>query len=61
MHERGGSSERRPVTDDDTARETAKGLIQGYIVPDHKALDMNALLAALVQELKEARSDDGTG
>ena len=33
---------------DDKARETAKGLIQGYIVPDHKVIDMRAFYSALV-------------
>ncbi len=36
----GGSTEGLPMTDDDKARETAKGLIQGYIGPDHKVIDM---------------------
>lgn len=42
---------------DDEARETAKGLIQGYIGPDHKVLDMKAFFAALVQALKERRHE----
>ncbi len=32
---------------DAKARATAHGLIQGYIGPDHKVLDMKALPAAL--------------
>ena len=36
----GGNTEGLPMTDDDKARETAKGLIQGYIGPDHKVIDM---------------------
>ena len=42
------------MTDDDKARETAKGLIQGYIGPDHKVTDMKAFYAALVQALRDA-------
>ena len=33
---------------DDKARETAKGLIQGYIGPGHKVIDMRAFYSALV-------------
>ena len=53
----GGSSEGLPMTDsnDAKARETAHGLIQGYIGPDHKVIDMKAFFAALVQALREAR------
>jgi hypothetical protein len=32
---------------DDMAREIAHGLIQGYIGPDHKVIDMRAFVAAL--------------
>ena len=39
---------------DDKARETAKGLIQGYIGPDHKVIDINAFYSALVQALRGA-------
>jgi len=39
---------------DAKARATAHGLIQGYIGPDHKVLDMKAFYSALVQALKEA-------
>jgi len=35
------------------ARQTAHGLIQGYIGPDHKVIDMKAFFAALVQALKD--------
>jgi hypothetical protein len=38
----------------DKARETAKGLIQGYIGPDHKVIDMKAFYPALVQTLRGA-------
>jgi len=36
------------------ARETARGLIQSYIGPDHKVLDMPAFYSALVQALRNA-------
>ena len=39
---------------DDKAREIAHGLIQGYIEPDHKVIDMKAFYSALVQALKAA-------
>ena len=42
------------MMDDDKARETAKGLIQGYIGPDHKVIDMKAFYSALVQALTDA-------
>jgi hypothetical protein len=47
------------MTDDiDTkARATAHGLIQGYIGPDHKVLDMAAFYSALVQALKGSVSE----
>ncbi len=43
------------MTDDADAkvRATAHGLIQGYIGPDHKVLDMKAFYSALVQALME--------
>jgi hypothetical protein len=37
---------------EDKACEIAHGLIQGYIGPDHKAIDMKAFYAALVQALR---------
>jgi hypothetical protein len=39
-----------PMTDDTDAkaRATDHGLIQGYIGPDHKVLDMAAFYSALV-------------
>ena len=43
------------MTDDDKAHETARGLIQSYIGPDHKVIDMKAFYSALVQALKDAR------
>jgi hypothetical protein len=42
-----------PMTDDDKVRETAHGLIQGYIGPDHKVIDMKAFYSAL----REAKSE----
>lgn len=36
-------------------RATAHGLIQGYIGPDHKVIDMKSFYAALVYALKQAR------
>ena len=35
----------------DKERETAKGLIQGYIGPGHKVICMKAFYPALVQTL----------
>jgi hypothetical protein len=35
------------------AREIAHGLIQGYIGPDHKVIDMKAFFSALVQAIKQ--------
>jgi hypothetical protein len=42
------------MTDDNDAkaREIAHGLIQGYIGPDHKVIDMKAFFSALVQALR---------
>ena len=44
------------MTDDNDAkaRETAHGLIQGYIGPDHKVINMQAFYSALVQALRSA-------
>ena len=42
------------MIDDDKERETAKGLIQGYIGPDHKVINMTAFFRAQVQALREA-------
>ena len=38
------------MTDDNDAkaRQTAHGLIQGYIGPDHKVIDMKAFYSALI-------------
>ena len=41
------------MTDDDKVRETAHGLIQVYIGPDHKVIDMKAFFSALVQSEKQ--------
>ena len=43
------------MTADDKARQTAHGLIQSYIGPDHKVIDMKAFYSALVQALREVR------
>ena len=40
---------------DAEARQTAHGLIQSYIEPDHKVIDMQAFYLALVCALREAR------
>jgi len=37
------------------ARETAHDLIQGYLGPDHKVINMQACYSAMVQALKAAR------
>ena len=37
------------------AREIAHGLIQGYLGPDHKVLDIPTFYSALVQAIKAAR------
>ena len=49
------------MTDDNDAqaRETAHALIQGYIGPDHKVIDMKALFSALVQALRERSVTSG--
>jgi hypothetical protein len=39
---------------DKEAQEIAHGLIQGYVGPDHKVMDMQSLYRALVQALQEA-------
>ena len=46
------------------AREIALGLIQGYLGPDDKVLDMPTFYSALVQAIKAAREQgqvDSTG
>jgi hypothetical protein len=37
------------------AREIAHGLIQGYIGPDHKVIDMKAFFSAVAQALRDAK------
>jgi hypothetical protein len=37
------------------ADKTAKALIQGYLGPDHKVLNMASFQSALSQALKDAR------
>jgi hypothetical protein len=49
----GGSTKGLPMTEE-KAREIAHGLIQGYIGPDHKVIDMRAFFSALVQALRDA-------
>jgi hypothetical protein len=41
---------------DDKARAMAHGLIQSYIGPDHRVVDMPSFYSALVQAIKQARS-----
>jgi hypothetical protein len=46
------------MTDNDAdakARTTARALIQGYLGPDHKVINMAAFYSALVQALREAQ------
>ena len=46
------------------ARQMAHGLIQGYMGPDHRVLNMQSFYGALVQALKAARmqgQDDCSG
>jgi hypothetical protein len=45
---------------DADARETAHGLIQGYLSPDHKVISMQGFFSALVQALKQAREKGHT-
>ena len=52
-HARGEAIEGLPMTEE-KAREIAHGLIQGYIGPDHKVIDMKAFFSALVQALSAA-------
>jgi hypothetical protein len=52
------------MTDNDTdskARATVHALIQSYLGPDHKVIDMRAFCLALVQALKEARERSERG
>ena len=48
------------MTDEDKAREIAHALIQGYIGPDHKVIDMKAFFSALMQALREEKGN-GSG
>jgi hypothetical protein len=47
------------MTDDNDAKacQTAHGLIQGYIGPDHKVIDMKSFYSALVQALRDAKEE----
>ena len=40
---------------DNEARATAHALIQGYLGPDHKVMNMQRFYSGLVQALKAAR------
>jgi hypothetical protein len=40
------------------AHATAHALIQGYLGPDHKVIDMRAFYSALVQALREAQNPE---
>ena len=42
------------------AQQVAHGLIQGYIGPDHKVIDMKALFGALVQALEATHQQGRT-
>jgi len=39
---------------DKEAQEIAHGLVQGYIGPDHRVMDMRSFFGALVQALQQA-------
>jgi hypothetical protein len=39
---------------DKEAQQIAHGLIQGYIGPDHRVMDISSFYGALVQALQEA-------
>lgn len=41
---------------DAEARATAHALIQGYLGPDHRVMDMQSFYSALAQALKDARA-----
>lgn len=45
------------------ARQVARGLIQGYVGPDNKVMNMQSFYSALVQALRAARmqGQDDTG
>ena len=54
----GGAMREAPMNDNDAdakARATAHALIQGYLGPDHKVINMAAFYSALVQTLKEGQ------
>lgn len=42
------------------AQQIAHGLIQSYIEPDHKVMDMRAFFSALVQALRRSRAFCGS-
>jgi hypothetical protein len=39
------------------AQQIAHGLIQGYVGPDHRVIDMPSFYSALVQALRTAHQD----
>ncbi len=52
-----GSSKGLSMTDEADAKawELAPGLIQGYIGPDYRVIDMKVFFATVVPALREAR------
>lgn len=43
------------------AEQIAHGLIQSYIGPDHKVIDMRGFFSALVSALREAHQEGAKG
>jgi hypothetical protein len=41
---------------DDQAKQIAHGLIQGFIGPDHRVMDMQSFFGALAQALQQAHT-----
>ena len=50
----GGDSKGVSAMTDNEAQQIAHGLIQGYIGPDHKVMDMQSFYWALVEALQKA-------
>ena len=50
----GGSKGEVAAMTIDDAKQIAHGLIQGYIGPDHRVMDMPSFYSALVQALQAA-------
>jgi hypothetical protein len=42
---------------DNEAQQIAHGLIQGYIGPDHRVVDMQSFYSALVEALQKAHEE----